>query len=987
MEWLFIFGLAGVAAYLWNRLDRAEKRLDTLDRLHEATLLRLRDLVASDQLVPGQTTPPPGAQETSEASAMPQRAAVTVPKTSLEPAVLRAGPSPQVPQEAPAEPVAGEIPDSAEGPRTSRFSAPKLSFDFEDIFGRKLPIWGGGVALAVAGVFLVRYAIDAGLLTPSVRVVMAFLFGIGLIGGAEVARRFEHKVADERVQQALAGAGLATLYAGFYLAGSQYGLIGQLVAFVGLAAVTAVAIALSFRFGLPSAVLGLVGGFAAPALVGGDGANVPLLALYLGLVTAGLAFSGERQNRSWLGIAALVGGLGWGAVLLAAGDFATSDVVALGLYFLVLGAVVPALIANERFGKILRLASAGVASIQLAILVDAGGYTPLAWGLYLLMGGALAFFGWRKPELREGCAIASTVGLLLLMQWPQPEGMAFTLVSIAMAALFAGVPLAHLALRSERKLDAVQLAAVPPALALVAYSQFGSFSDDLEATLACACLALAALPIAGAWLAHGRLQPRLFAGLTGSGAALVFAAFLMLTPAWSAPLVILPSLAAILSLAHRRADRTLANLGWTWAAVAVIALVATPDFFAEAGRLGGESGDTQAVRALLRWMAVVAPFAALAWLELRDPARRLAEGFAAAALYGALSQVLPVDALAWTAALLGIVLALLQPVRLAAQAVLAAIAGLWALPVVATWIEAGLASLANDPIFVIDLPGVKAIALQLLPTVAVLAFLRGRVAERRLRRAIDIAAGGLGILAAHVLFKQIFAIETLTGFVELGMTERTLWQAVLLGAAWIAASGLPRIGTQKPLAIGLAAVSLAHFMVYSWLIHNPLWDRQALGPLPLANIALAAYATGVGAALSLRAWVDGTLRPWIDGLVVALAAFGALTLLRQAFGGSIPFDEAVGPTEDLLQSLTGIVLAFAFLFVGARRQERSWRVGSLVVMLIAVAKVFVFDAAGLEGLLRIASFLALGFALIGIGWLYARQLRGPVAEAGPADSA
>ena len=120
---------------------------------------------------------------------------------------------------------------------------------------------------------------------------------------------------------------------------------------------------------------------------------------------------------------------------------------------------------------------------------------------------------------------------------------------------------------------------------------------------------------------------------------------------------------------------------------------------------------------------------------------------------------------------------------------------------------------------------------------------------------------------------------------------------------------------------------------------------------------------------------------------MALAAFGALTLLRQAFGGSIPFDEAVGPTEDLLQSLTGIVLAFAFLFVGARRQERSWRVGSLVVMLIAVAKVFVFDAAGLEGLLRIASFMALGFALIGIGWLYARQLRGPVAEAGPADSA
>jgi len=34
----------------------------------------------------------------------------------------------------------------------------------------------------------------------------------------------------------------------------------------------------------------------------------------------------------------------------------------------------------------------------------------------------------------------------------------------------------------------------------------------------------------------------------------------------------------------------------------------------------------------------------------------------------------------------------------------------------------------------------------------------------------------------------------------------------------------------------------------------------------------------------------------------------------------------------------------------------------------------VFDAAGLEGLARVASFLALGLCLIGIGWFYSRQL-------------
>jgi uncharacterized membrane protein len=60
---------------------------------------------------------------------------------------------------------------------------------------------------------------------------------------------------------------------------------------------------------------------------------------------------------------------------------------------------------------------------------------------------------------------------------------------------------------------------------------------------------------------------------------------------------------------------------------------------------------------------------------------------------------------------------------------------------------------------------------------------------------------------------------------------------------------------------------------------------------------------------------------------------------------------------------------------GWRGAPHDWRIASLVLMLAAVAKVFLFDAAGLTGLLRIASFLALGFSLIGIGWVYSRFLK------------
>ena len=91
-------------------------------------------------------------------------------------------------------------------------------------------------ALAIAGIFLVRYSIEAGLITPTVRVLLSFVFGLALLGGAEAAYRLEERVRDPRVRQALAGAGIATLFGAFYLAGSGYGLIGAGAAFVGLAA-------------------------------------------------------------------------------------------------------------------------------------------------------------------------------------------------------------------------------------------------------------------------------------------------------------------------------------------------------------------------------------------------------------------------------------------------------------------------------------------------------------------------------------------------------------------------------------------------------------------------------------------------------------------------------------------------------------------------------------------------------------------------------
>lgn len=976
MEWLFIFGLAGTVAYLWNRLDRAERRLDGIDRVQEYSALMLRDLVERRG-----SGAPEGEDERAAAHPRPSVPSVAKHARGERQSARVVGST------APPEPVAPDIAAEAFEPGPAVEEAQQASFverfipgrefDFEDIFGRRLPIWAGGVALAVAGIFLVRYAIEAGLLTPAVRVALAFLFGIGLLAGAETAFRFKERIADPRVAQALAGAGLATLYAGFYLAGSQYGLIGQTFAFLGLASVTALAIALSFRFGLPSAVLGLVGGFAAPALVGGEDANLPLLALYLGLVTAGLTLSGRQQRRPFLGIAALVGGLGWGALLLVASEPRAAEILALGLYFITLGAVLPALAGAEIFEKPLRLISAGVASVQLALLVDQGGYSPLAWGLYLLMGAALAVLGWCRTEVREANGVAALVGLLLFAQWISPDPVLFAAVGTGLAAVFAAVPLALTWRKVERPFDLWQLGLVPPAIAAVAYSSFGEFAHDtVEAQLALATALLALFPLGGTWQLRDAAKPAFFAALLGSGMALVFAALLMVTPGWMAPLAAIAVLAGPTMLTVRRNSAALRNLLWIGAVITGCALAATSGFFDELERLGGFEGRTQMSFAVLRWLAATLPFAALAMLEARMPLRRIAEAIAALLAYGLLAQVLPERLLAWSAAGLAIGLWYGQRPRIAAQAALGGVTLLWAAFPLADWLVEGGAALVGKPLFVDALQTPLDVLTRILPLTATLLVI-SRPLPALAQRAWDsrILAAPVLFVAAHIFFKQLFAIDSMTRFVDFGLAERTLWQALLLGSAWLALRGLPRIGASRTAAIVLVCLSFAHFAVFTLFWHNPLFDRQAVGPAPVANLALAAYAVAIGMVISLRQWLPPRAKPVLDGLAVALVSLGALTLLRQGFAGTILIDRMMTQTEDLVRSLLGILLAFGFLFLGARRNERSWRVGSLVLMLLAVAKVFIYDAAGLEGLLRIASFMALGFALIAIGWLYARQLK------------
>jgi uncharacterized membrane protein len=160
------------------------------------------------------------------------------------------------------------------------------SFDWERLVGDKLFPAIAGIALVIAAVFFLRYSIASGWLQPPIRVAIGVLVAIALLVVCELkaARRYP------TLANAMDAAAVAILFATFFAAHALWNLIPSVAAFVLLAVVTALAVLLSIRReSLFIAVLGLLGGFATPALLStGENRPIPLFA-YLLLLNVGLA--------------------------------------------------------------------------------------------------------------------------------------------------------------------------------------------------------------------------------------------------------------------------------------------------------------------------------------------------------------------------------------------------------------------------------------------------------------------------------------------------------------------------------------------------------------------------------------------------------------------------------------------------------------------------------------------------------------------------
>ncbi|RWO64490.1 MAG: DUF2339 domain-containing protein [Mesorhizobium sp.] len=298
-----LIGLVAIIA-LFVIISRQQSRIGLVER----ELGALRSLVLSGAVPPAARPSEQAVADNAPADMAPDvAAAADIVPPEVSAAVTVPAPATDT------EDSTGEI---VSGPWTAAEPAPKAvdpaelpgaakaarQSDVETALGTRWAVWVGGIALALGGLFLIRYTIEAGIFGPGVRLAMAGVLGLVLVAGGEFIRRTGFKVpvqgaAGAYIPAILTAAGAFILFGTVYAAHGIYGFIGPALAFTLLGVIGVATIAAALVHGQALAGIGLVGAMVTPVLVASQAPNPWALFGYLAIVLA--ATGAIARMRDW----------------------------------------------------------------------------------------------------------------------------------------------------------------------------------------------------------------------------------------------------------------------------------------------------------------------------------------------------------------------------------------------------------------------------------------------------------------------------------------------------------------------------------------------------------------------------------------------------------------------------------------------------------------------------------------------------------------
>lgn len=418
---------------------------------------RVAALEAQAGIVPAVATP--GVVAPVPPPAVPQPGENPLARFSRPPAAPR-----------PVEPGAGGTPPSVppglpsptalpEPPRPPAIDPAKLKerlAGFEEKVGARWAVWVGGLALALGGVFLVRFAVEQDLIGPAMRVGLGLLLAIALLGAGEWLRRREGKdpaapitslrglVPD--VPSVLTAAGTMTAFGSIFAAYELYHLIPPQAAFLLLAATGIATLLAALLHGPALAALGFVGAALTPFLITTSSPNAWGVALLIAVVGASALGVARIRRWKWLALLAIAGMVAWGLTLIA---FAVPQAVgaagALGLVLLALTAALlaPGLLwgpeAPERPEPVAILGAVGALVVAAAAAVDGD---VAAGPLAVFVAGALGVLtlAWRVRPMTLATFAVALLAPAILTQWVFPPDAGSTLAPAGPMAGAVGEP-------------------------------------------------------------------------------------------------------------------------------------------------------------------------------------------------------------------------------------------------------------------------------------------------------------------------------------------------------------------------------------------------------------------------------------------------------------------------------------------------------------------------------------------------------------------